>query len=131
MTNNQTYRLAASLAQTFIQSHFSDSSTGCILDKFSLSNCAYANHDLITYSSGLYLEALTVLGNVTNDLQLVNTLVSPFCACYYHTNFCISRSANRLTANIIRKFSDSFGMTESTYRYRIMSHASIILTYLS
>ena len=76
MTNNQTYRLAASLAQTFIQSHFSDSSTGCILDKFSLSDCVYADHDLITYNSGLYLEAVTVLGNTTNDLQLVNMLVS-------------------------------------------------------
>ena len=72
MTTNQTYKAAASLAQTFISSHLRDSSSGRIRDAMSLSNCNYLNNNMITYNSGLYLEAVSVLGNTTNDSQLLD-----------------------------------------------------------
>ena len=70
ITQNQTYRNAASLSQSFIESTFHNPDTGTIRDAITLSNCRYPNNNLITYNSGVYLEAVSVLGRTTNNVQL-------------------------------------------------------------
>ena len=64
-TRNETYRDAASSAQRFLHSHLVDSKTGLVRDLIDLENYGYGNNLLLTYNTGLYLEGLTVLANVT------------------------------------------------------------------
>ena len=69
-TKNQTYRDAASSSQRFIQTQLMDTTTGLVRDLIDLSNCRYENELILTYNTGLYLEAVSVLWDITRDNNL-------------------------------------------------------------
>ena len=74
-TANETYRNAANLTQDFIQSHFYIPSNGLVRDSISLTDCSYPNDWELTNNAGLYLGAVSVLGNVTSDIDLLRLYV--------------------------------------------------------
>ena len=74
-TANDTYRNAANLTQSFIQSHFYTPSNSLVRDSISLSDCSYPNDFTLTNDAGLYLGAVSVLGNVTSDPDLLHLYV--------------------------------------------------------
>ena len=62
-TQNQTYYDAMNLSNQFIQSHLYDDSAGYVRDTIGLNDCEYTNDFVLTYNTGLYLEALCVYMN--------------------------------------------------------------------
>ena len=62
-TQNQTYYNATDLSNQFIQSHLYDDSAGYVRDTIGLNDCEYTNDFVLTYNTGLYLEALCVYMN--------------------------------------------------------------------
>ena len=47
-----------------------DTTTGLVRDIIDLSNCRYTNDLILTYNTGLYLEAVSVLGDIKGDDNL-------------------------------------------------------------
>ena len=70
-TGDQTYGDWARISHEFVQSHLYDETRGCIMDNFDLSSCQLGDDWPSTYDTGLYLEGLTVLANVTGNTSLV------------------------------------------------------------
>ena len=69
-TGDQTYGDWARISHEFVQSHLYDETRGCIMDNYKLTLCRPGTDQAYTYDTGLYLEGLTVLANVTNDSSL-------------------------------------------------------------
>ena len=75
-TDNQTFFTAANTSRTFIDAHLYNRSGGYVRDSFGIQRCDTGDDLIRTYNTGLYLEALGVLANKTNDLALMQTYVS-------------------------------------------------------
>ena len=75
-TQNETYFTSAHSAHQFIQSHLYDSTTHSLQYKIHLNNCMYQDGPPFASDVGLYLEALTVLSEATNDEAMRRLLVS-------------------------------------------------------
>ncbi|KAK7688576.1 hypothetical protein QCA50_008114 [Cerrena zonata] len=74
----QKYLIAADLAHQFIQSQLYNSEQGFVMDAIDLASCNRTTSAL-TYNTGLYLEALSVLGMATGNstlIQLANQLAA-------------------------------------------------------
>ena len=75
-TQNETYFTSAHSAYQFIQSHLYDSTTHSLQYKIYLFDCTYQDKPPFASDVGLYLEALTVLSEATNDEAMRRLLVS-------------------------------------------------------
>ncbi|CAL1698180.1 unnamed protein product [Somion occarium] len=72
MTNNNTSGDAAELSRQFIQSHLYNESAGYVMDFLDPPTCSIANNFQWTYNMGLYLEAISVYANKTNNVTLTD-----------------------------------------------------------
>ena len=69
VTKNQTYHDAALLFYTFIDSVMYNHTRGYVISSIDLSSCT-TQPAIITYKTALYLEALSVLAEATNNSTL-------------------------------------------------------------
>ncbi|KAK7688566.1 hypothetical protein QCA50_008104 [Cerrena zonata] len=69
ITSNRTYHDSADLTRAFIQTQLYNEIGHYVKDSLGLANCKY-NNLVLTYNSGLYLEALSVFANATGNPTL-------------------------------------------------------------
>ena len=123
-TANKTYRNAANLTQNFIQSHFYIPSNSLVRDSISLTDCSYPNDWTLTNNAGLYLGAVSVLGNVASDPDLLHLYVPNLSFLFFHRTtqqFC--PRADQLSAGIVKTFGDVYGRGSGI----LMQHNSLFL----
>ena len=73
-TGNATYLDAATSSHQFIRSHFLEPNGDYVVAQsdIDLLGCQFNNAEGSAYSTGLYLEALSMLSNITGDTEIAN-----------------------------------------------------------
>lgn len=80
ITDNQTYYDATVMTYTFIDSHIFNEAKGYVMDSFLVQTCVGDDPLVMTYNTGLYLEALSLFANKTANTTLVQKWVYSPCA---------------------------------------------------
>ena len=75
-----------------------DATTGLVRDIINLGNCNYRNQLVLTYNTGLYIEAVSVLGNLTGDKDMTTALVV-----YSQSNMSLTSSSHLYSADQISR----------------------------
>lgn len=70
ITKNQTYYNATVLFFTFIDSLMYNHTSGYVISSLNLASCKYPDNAVVTYKTGLYLEALSVFADATQNVTL-------------------------------------------------------------
>ncbi|KAK7688641.1 hypothetical protein QCA50_008179 [Cerrena zonata] len=71
ITDNQTFHDATVITYSFINSHLFNNTGNYVTDSFDVSTCVGDDPLVMTYNTGLYLEALSVFANKTSNSTLV------------------------------------------------------------